>query len=187
MGNIIWLASYPKSGNTWFRAFLSSLLSKTDAPVDINCLEGGPIFSARAVFDSTTFIQSSDLLPDEIDNLRPLVYEELSRKAADRLFIKAHDAYTYLDNGRPLFPSNATGGAIYLIRNPLDVAVSYANHLSCDLEKAISLLNDVGNAMCANPKTLPISCGKGCRGGAVTSSAGSKPRRLMFISSAMRI
>ena len=33
---IIWLASYPKSGNTWVRLFLNSLLFTSDATVDIN-------------------------------------------------------------------------------------------------------------------------------------------------------
>ncbi len=36
MGGLVWLASYPKSGNTWLRAFLHNLLRDEDEPVDIN-------------------------------------------------------------------------------------------------------------------------------------------------------
>ena len=36
MGRIIWLASYPKSGNTWLRAFLHNLLRDPKTPFDVN-------------------------------------------------------------------------------------------------------------------------------------------------------
>ncbi|MBT3170995.1 MAG: sulfotransferase domain-containing protein, partial [Rhodospirillaceae bacterium] len=36
MGNILWLASYPKSGNTWLRAFLVTYMTDAQEPVDIN-------------------------------------------------------------------------------------------------------------------------------------------------------
>ena len=36
MGNIVWLASYPKSGNTWVRAFLLNLITEAKEPIDIN-------------------------------------------------------------------------------------------------------------------------------------------------------
>ncbi|MFO1146480.1 MAG: hypothetical protein U1E33_08040 [Rhodospirillales bacterium] len=38
MGGILWLASYPKSGNTWLRAFLANYLADAPTPVDINTL-----------------------------------------------------------------------------------------------------------------------------------------------------
>ena len=51
MSGIYWLASYPKSGNTWFRMLVANL-SATDKPVDINDLpERGGIASARGSFD----------------------------------------------------------------------------------------------------------------------------------------
>ena len=80
---IIWLASYPKSGNTWFRVFLSNLLSHSDKPADINNLYATPIASNRELFDEATGISSSELTLDEIDNLRPLVYEFYARTAEE--------------------------------------------------------------------------------------------------------
>ena len=38
MGNIVWVASYPKSGNTWMRAFIENYIQNPPRPVDINTL-----------------------------------------------------------------------------------------------------------------------------------------------------
>ena len=43
MGKIIWLASYPKSGNTWVRAFLANYISNTEKPFPINELSNSLI------------------------------------------------------------------------------------------------------------------------------------------------
>jgi aryl sulfotransferase len=51
MKRIIWLASYPKSGNTWLRAFLTNYKQDAGQPADINQLDGGPIASSRNLFD----------------------------------------------------------------------------------------------------------------------------------------
>jgi hypothetical protein len=154
MKHIVWLASYPKSGNTWLRTFLANLLHEKEDPADINRLGGGPIFSARAVFDNSVGIQASDLLPDEIDQLRPAVYTELSAHATDTIFMKAHDAYTYLEDGQPLFPTGATKGAIYLLRNPLDIAPSFANHSSCSIDQSILMMNDANSSFCGQTSDL---------------------------------
>ncbi len=58
MTRTVWLASYPKSGNTWMRMLIANLWSK-DAPADINDLpERGGIASARATFDYLTLVDS---------------------------------------------------------------------------------------------------------------------------------
>lgn len=53
---IYWLASYPKSGNTWFRIFLVNLLNKSNEPIDINTIHIGQIASAREWIDSALII-----------------------------------------------------------------------------------------------------------------------------------
>jgi len=103
MKEIIWLASYPKSGNTWFRAFLSSLLSEDDI-IDINNLKTEGIASNRKAFDELTGIDSEDMSMDEIDALRPELYEFIAKTLNKTAFIKIHDAYTFLNDGSPLIP-----------------------------------------------------------------------------------
>jgi len=48
MGNICWVASYPKSGNTWVRAFIANYLENGARPVDINTLHERSQAEARA-------------------------------------------------------------------------------------------------------------------------------------------
>jgi hypothetical protein len=142
MNGIIWLASYFKSGNTWFRVFLTNLLQEADAPVSINELHSTPIASARDIFDAYVGVQSSDLTVDEIDRLRPELYIQLAEDTDKPLFMKVHDAWTFVDDENPLFPEGATSGVIYFIRNPLDVAVSLAHHSGVDYNKIISYMSD---------------------------------------------
>jgi len=139
--NIVWLASYPKSGNTWFRVFLSNLLNPGNKPVSINEIDEIHIASSRSMFDNITGLPSEDLNNDEIERLRPEVYQFMSAKAEEFFYLKVHGAYTYLPDGRPLFPIKASKAAIYFIRNPLDVAISFAHHNAEDPTKFIQVLN----------------------------------------------
>lgn len=141
MAGIVMLSSYPKSGNTWFRMFLTNLIIDKEAPASINNIKTHGIAAGREIFDVITGIEASDLTFDEIDNIRPDVYKYIASKSIDTMFMKIHDAYTFLDNGQPLIPSNGIK-AIYIIRNPLDVAVSYSYHCNCSIDKAISDLCD---------------------------------------------
>ncbi len=154
MSSIIWLASYPKSGNTWFRVFLTNLRGEEDGPAQINRLNSTPIASAREIFDDEAGIEASDLTSDEIDRLRPEIYTHLAEQANETLFMKVHDACTSNDKNIPLFPKEATAGAIYFIRNPLDVAISFANHSGGDYDTAISRMAEETFAFCGRPKRL---------------------------------
>jgi len=137
---IVWLASYPKSGNTWLRVFLTNYIRDGAEPADINELDGGPIASARLAFDEAVGVEASDLTPDEIDCYRPAVYKQMALQSDSPLFLKVHDAYTCNESGEPLFPKAATCRVIYIIRNPLDVAVSFAHHSGVSMDEIVSRL-----------------------------------------------
>lgn len=156
MKGIVWLASYPKSGNTWFRTFLANFQSERDQPADINALGGAPIASARGPFDEALGYDSGELTFDEIDALRPEVYRQIAREAKEPLYCKVHDAYTFLPDGRPLIPPEATAGALYFVRNPLDVAVSFAHHSAAkSIDRLITALGDEQNAFCESSASEP--------------------------------
>lgn len=152
--NIIWLASYPKSGNTWFRVFLSNLFNDSQEPADINNLHETPIASARQPFDEVTGLPSSDLTFQEVEQLRPEVYRYQAQELDGIQYRKVHDAYTYLEDGSPLFPTDVSLGAIYFIRNPLDVLISFAHHSAKEPADMIEVLNDPGKAFGKSPKRL---------------------------------
>ena len=114
---IIWLASYPKSGNTWFRVFFTNLVMGFTEPADINNLTGGPISSSRDTFDDLAGTAASDLTPEEIDLARPDIYRHLAHEfEEERRFMKTHDAYTLLPDGRPMFPADISHSTVYIIR-----------------------------------------------------------------------
>jgi aryl sulfotransferase len=154
MSGIYWLASYPKSGNTWFRAFLQNLLEDSDKPLDINELTTGFIASDRGWLDEVLGFDSADLDADELERLRPEVYR-WSLRDGETAYHKIHDAYTYTAEGEPLVSHEATLGALYILRNPLDVAPSFANHNGLSLDKAIACMGDYRYALCKSRKQLP--------------------------------
>ena len=154
--NIVWLASYPKSGNTWFRVFLSNLFSKTNKPVDINDLFATPIASNRVLFDEITGLSSADLTPEEIDNLRPEVYQHAAKNSNEIIYQKIHDAWLPTSSGAPLIPPSVTKCVIYFVRNPLDVAVSFTNHLSKPLDITVKIMADNAYALSSKQDRLNI-------------------------------
>jgi hypothetical protein len=138
MGKILWLASYPKSGNTWLRIVLTNYTRNSAEPVSINDLEHTPMASARNLFDEVLGVEASDLTDKEIACLRPTFYEQWADDNEGLLMMKVHDAFTYTPNGVPLLSKAATQGVIYLIRNPLDVAVSLAHHNHETIDQTIT-------------------------------------------------
>lgn len=142
MGKIVWLASYPKSGNTWMRVLLTNYLRDADTPADINQLDGGPIASARLWFDEWAGIEASALSDTVIERLRPDVYRCMAAESRDTLYMKVHDAWSRTDQGTPLFPPDVSSGVVYVLRNPLDMAVSSSYHWGITVDKAVEKICD---------------------------------------------
>jgi aryl sulfotransferase len=156
MKRMIWLASYPKSGNTWLRAFLTNYKQNASGPADINTLEGGPIASSRNLFDEWAGVEASDLPPASVERLRPHVYRKLAECVNETIFLKIHDAITFTSEDIPLIPREVTQGAVYLIRNPLDVVVSFADHSGTTLEKTIQNMGNQDFQFASRDESLDI-------------------------------
>lgn len=140
--NIYWLASYPKSGNTWTRAFIANLREDSDCPVPLNEIKTGAIASSKAWIERGLGFDVSELTIEELESLRPAAYLQLANKMTRINFHKTHDAYSFVSNGVPLFPTDVTRGALYIVRNPLDVAVSFSHHMGTSVDKAIRVMED---------------------------------------------
>jgi len=152
--NIVWLASYPKSGNTWVRIFLANYLNKTEQAVDVNNITVSTISSARRDFDTFSGVLSSDLTADEIDLFRPDIYKNISNNEENIVFIKTHDANHKNINNIPLFPEEVTLAVVHIVRNPLSVVPSYANHFSLSIDETIKALNNKENKLSYSVKKL---------------------------------
>ncbi len=148
-----WLASYPKSGNTWFRLLVANL-GRT-GPIDINTLsEDSEIASIRDWFDRATLLPSALMTNDEIDRIRPAYHRALGRGGLDRIFdragpvadarfVKAHDAWTMTAGGEPVLGgADAAAGAILIVRDPRAVAPSFAAHTRASIDEAIAMMAD---------------------------------------------
>ena len=140
MGNLIWLASYPKSGNTWLRAFLHNLMLKADQPHDINRL--GEVTAGDVepgLYEEIAGRPASDLTVNEVAALRARVQERLAARHEGSRFAKTHSAVMNFA-GHPTFNMAVTAGAIYVVRNPLDVAVSFSHHLNEPVGRVIDVM-----------------------------------------------
>lgn len=142
MGNIVWLASYPKSGNTWLRAFLANLVANRVDPLRPDEIRDYTDSEARADrFSELAGRVNTGLTIDEISTLRPEVHALIAQRAQGTRLLMTHNfAGSFEDY--PTVNWQVTAGAIYVVRNPLDVAVSMTHHFGLTLDEAIERLGD---------------------------------------------
>lgn len=139
---IIWIASYPKSGNTWIRAFLHNLiLIQNRLPLDDTDLAQIAKFAASEaslvrVFEHFLGKPVVDATADEITAVRPKVQVVVKDRTPSVAMLKTHNMLA-LVSGHPLINRAVSAGAVYLVRNPLDVVLSLQDHLGATLAETI--------------------------------------------------
>jgi hypothetical protein len=140
MRRITWIASYPKSGNTWVRAIVDRIVHP-ERPMDINALrKTAPGFSSLTQrFVERNGIKLSGSAPGEVRRWWREVQREICEAADDDIFIKTHNVAARFDSG-PFPDPQSSAGAIYILRDPRDVALSYAWHYKMTLGLAIVAL-----------------------------------------------
>ena len=123
---IIWLASYPKSGNTWVRLFLNTLLFGQDGNVNINNIKikQFPLkqdFSGLTdnIDDVNEFVKNCNLAQTKIN----LDNEIKFLKTHHAMWKNGDYAFTDLEN---------TLGVIHIIRDPRNIITSVLNHFNRD-------------------------------------------------------
>ncbi len=142
MGGIVWLASYPKSGNTWMRAFLHNLLRNPARPMEINELDKFCLGDSQVYwFEHVSGRKIAELSRQDIARLRPKVHAAFTEAHPDSVFAKTHNMLAESE-GAPLINLDCTVGAIYILRNPLDVCLSLADHAGLAIDQAIELMAD---------------------------------------------
>ena len=135
---IIWLASYPKSGNTWLRLFLQSLIFNEET-LDINNIKI-PQFPQKFHFDG---------LVNNFDNLEEVTKQYINAQIkinSDKKikFFKTHSAYWKAYNTRFTDEEN-TLGIIHIVRDPRNVITSLKNHYELNTEQALKWMQNENN------------------------------------------
>jgi hypothetical protein len=154
MSKIIWLASYPKSGNTWMRAFLHNLLRDPNEGYDINKItDFSTSDSAIEWYSAQDRRDWQEWSAVEIARMRRSAQLSICAWRRDDTFVKTHNA-SIVFLGYPLIYPDLTAGAIYIVRNPLDVCISLTHHYGCDIDTAIQILGDETNGSKGNDKLV---------------------------------
>lgn len=139
---IIWLASYPKSGNTWVRSFLANYFLPPGQTLDINSLRRFTTADVRQdFFDRANSGPFHGRRIEDWLRLRPQVLRLIAASKEGHHFVKTHCQVMRV-RGVPLILPEVTAGAVYVLRNPFDVVLSYARHLAVDVDTAITRLTD---------------------------------------------
>jgi hypothetical protein len=136
------------------RAFLHNLFRNAPDPHDINRLRDLTLIDGEArwyrMFDPRP---TTELTKEEVALLRPKVHAAMTAAHPDTVFVKTHNA-SVDDRGTPMITLEHTAGAIYVVRNPLDVAVSYSHHFGVSLEDAVAAMNRPGNQSIGNQENF---------------------------------
>lgn len=140
---LVWLASYPKSGNTWVRLFLDAYFL---ADLNINDVMTS-VSDDRAGLYATGAQTRPECLPIELQHLtRPMALLRLVTNFNEAnhgipLYVKTHHA-NMLANGVEMLPFSLTRSTIFIVRDPRDVVSSFAKHMGCDIDQAIEWMDD---------------------------------------------
>ena len=135
---IIWLASYPKSGNTWVRIFLNSLLYTSSNDSNINNLSIGQFPNRKHFKHITKNMDDINEFSKHCINAQSII--NLSN---DTIFLKTHHAY-WRNGDYKFTDTQTTLGVIYIVRGPRNVITSIKNHYNFEnYDDALKfLLND---------------------------------------------
>ena len=117
---IIWIASYPKSGNTWIRSLISSYYYSEDGSFDFKLLEN------ISQYPGPKFIKEKITKPGEVSLYWKSSQDEIIKNNKN-IFLKTHNAMISLN--RNFFTSEISSlGAIYIVRDPRNIITSLKNH-----------------------------------------------------------
>ena len=145
---IIWLASYPKSGNTYVRAFLSAYYFSENGNFDFSQIKNIDQFPHEKFFKQKVNSMSE----------ASKQWMTLQREITQNKKIKFFKTHSFLGNyeGNIFTSPETTLGAIYIIRDPRNVLTSIKNHFSLEDDKALKMITDKKNGLCQTTDHMPL-------------------------------
>ena len=133
---IIWLASYPKSGNTLLRSMLSAYLFDKEGKFKFDLLSKIKIFPNKEIFKNLAIDANNN---NEIIK-NSVKAQNLFNKKESVGFIKTHNMLYNFNKDYPFTNLDNTLGVIYIVRDPRNVVLSYAHHLNRSVEETMKFM-----------------------------------------------
>ena len=130
---IFWIASYPKSGNTWLRTLISAYYYSKDGIYNENLIKNIGQFPEKKHFQGFNYLSQV-----AIDTTRFwLKAQEKINEDKKLRFFKTHNVFGSI-NGRKFTNRENSIGCIYIVRDPRNVITSLKNHYELDYPDALS-------------------------------------------------
>ena len=133
----VWLASYPKSGNTLLRALLASYFFSDNGNLKFNLIKNIRQFPSIRLFEQ----MGIDITQEEEVIKNYLKAQEYINKKNSLQFLKTHSSL-FNFKGHAFTNLESSLGVIYIVRDPRNVVTSWANHDSISFEESANNLID---------------------------------------------
>lgn len=137
---ITWLASFPKSGNTWVRAFLLNYTKNSEQAATLAELPRIGRSDALVSNFHKHFIGPVDWRAEgQVLSARRTVLRGLCRELGPLALVKTHHERRRV-RGYELIPADLTARAVYILRHPCAVVLSFADHFGLSLDQAAAVM-----------------------------------------------
>ena len=136
---IIFISSYPKSGNTWLRSIISSLVYNPEGNFVFNDLKKVSLFSQFSNFknlDGLQYHTDGNLNYNWVSNNWIKAQKQINSIKKEVVFFKTHSVRGII-NKNFFTDESVCLGFVYIIRDPRDVVVSLSKHMGIDLDMAL--------------------------------------------------
>lgn len=133
---IIWLASYPKSGSTFLRSLISSYVYSENGTFDFKLLKNIKQFPTNEFFENLGIdVGNKNQVSKNYINAQI----EINKKSRIT-FLKTHSSFCKMFNRYNFTDLQNTLGVIYIVRDPRNVATSFAHHNSKSVKDTVDIM-----------------------------------------------